>query len=191
MQAKLGAVVRRTHLKASITAGLGSVFVALGDKYLKPNGRLALVLPRSLLSGVAWQKTRELFADEYHLEYIIVSHDPQRWNFSENTNLGETLILARRRNAAADPTESTLAVNLWRQPNNAIEALHVGQAILDAQAPDVFGGAGVAEIFSSGTKCGELLSVPWSILSTNLWLFPVAFAQTELTEPVPENRTGV
>jgi hypothetical protein len=58
-QEKLERVVRRRELEANITAGLGSVFVAVADRYIKPGGRIALVLPKALLSGVAWEPTRK------------------------------------------------------------------------------------------------------------------------------------
>lgn len=79
LQRKLRNLVRRQELSASITAGLGSVFIALADKYLKDQGRVALVTERALLSGVAWKKTRELLGQKYHLEWLIVSHEPGHW----------------------------------------------------------------------------------------------------------------
>jgi hypothetical protein len=32
----------------------------------------------------------------YDLRYVIVSHEPGKWNFSENTKLGECLIVAKK-----------------------------------------------------------------------------------------------
>lgn len=72
---------RVKKVKASITAGLGSVFVAIADKHLKENGRLAFVLPAALASGEAWGASRGLIADNYHLEVVVVSYEPQRPNF--------------------------------------------------------------------------------------------------------------
>src|SRR5581483_2162675 len=88
MQSKLAAMIKRTQreggpIQASSTAGLGSVFVAVGDRRLKPGGRMALVLPEALGFGVAWEKTRQLLSQRYVVELLIVSHDPERWNFSE------------------------------------------------------------------------------------------------------------
>ena len=91
MQAALREIVADEGIPANITAGLGSVFVALGHLRLASDGRLALVLPRALLSGVAWQETRRLLGNNYHLKYVIVSHQPGSWNFSENTELSECL----------------------------------------------------------------------------------------------------
>jgi hypothetical protein len=101
-------------VEASITAGLGAPFLAAADRCLKPDGRLAFVLPKTLLSGPAWQKSRELLRRNYTLEYLIVSHDPTRWHFSENTDLSETLFVARK----ASDGGGTLCLNLWRNPDN-------------------------------------------------------------------------
>ena len=80
---------RLKRLPASATAGLGSVFVALADKHLEVGGRLAFVLPAALASGEAWGPTRRLLAEHYHLETVVSSHDAERPNFSENTDLSE------------------------------------------------------------------------------------------------------
>ena len=99
MQRRLQRILRSHTNYTSITAGLGSPFVLAGHLTLRPNGRLALVLPKALLSGVAWDKTRNLLRDHYVLEWIVVSQDPERWNFSENTDLSEVLVVARKRAA--------------------------------------------------------------------------------------------
>jgi hypothetical protein len=79
------------------------VFIAVADRHLKAGGRLAFVLPKALLSGVAWQPSRELLARAYQMEYVIVSHDPARWNFSENTDLSEALFVARKLPSSPSP----------------------------------------------------------------------------------------
>ena len=59
MQRELARLLRAPNVHASSTAGLGSVFVAAADRYLRDGGRMALVLPKALLSAVAWQETRQ------------------------------------------------------------------------------------------------------------------------------------
>ncbi|MEM1668713.1 MAG: N-6 DNA methylase [Thermofilaceae archaeon] len=179
LQKKLQNVVKSQRLPASITAGLGSVFITLADKYLKEQGRLALVVPRALLSGAAWKRTRELFQKNYHLEFLIVSHEPGRWNFSENTNLSEVLLVARKR-CDTENEERVICANLWRQPRNAVEALAVAKVLIEGDPPDVYKDQGALEIVVGNDKLGEVLSVPWSDLRQRLWNFPCAFAQTEL-----------
>src|SRR5207245_2913143 len=95
MQKELQKVVKRYGVLANITAGLGTVFTALGHRVLRADGRLALVLPRALVGGVAWSDTRQILGDSYHVECVVVSHEPGAWNFSENTKLSECLVVAR------------------------------------------------------------------------------------------------
>lgn len=179
MQRKLKNEVNRQNLSASITAGLGSVFIALADKYLKKGGRVALVLPRALLSGVAWQKTRELFNKDYHLEWVMVSHEANHWNFSENTDLSEVLMIARKR-SDAKPSERVNCLNLWEQPRNSIEALRVGRQLTENRPPDLLKGQGALDIVRGEEKVGEAVSLPWSLMRKGLWNFPCAFAQADL-----------
>lgn len=123
------ALKKLVHNKpASITAGLGSVFVALADQHVKPAGRLAFVLPHALASGEAWGKTRKLIADKYHLEMVITSHDPDRPNFSENTDLSELLFIARKLQNEEVP-EATTYISLWHNPATIHGAMDLAEQI--------------------------------------------------------------
>jgi len=179
MQAELRDLVRRLGLHANITAGLGSVFSALGDQLVVPGGHLALVLPRALLSGVAWEPTRLLIGRNYHVRCIIVSHQPGRWNFSENTALSECLLIARRlqRNEVA---EATKVVNLWVKPTTSIEALTVAQLIQKTPGVRLDRGTGTDELRSNGQKFGEVILCPPEQIRDGIWGAEAAFAQTEL-----------
>jgi hypothetical protein len=96
MQRRLQRLIQQRNLSASTTAGLGAIFVAVAHPYIKEGGRIALILPKALLSGVAWEKTRQLINQHYRLEYLVASHDPERWNFSDSTDLSEVLLIARK-----------------------------------------------------------------------------------------------
>jgi hypothetical protein len=181
MQAKLKSLVKKGKVPASITAGLGSVFVALADRHLKAGGRLCLVLPRALISGVAWEPTRRLIAYRYNLEYVIVSHEPGHWNFSENTSLSEVLVVAQKRNGGNSFFgQDTVCVNFWRQPRNAIEALSVARDLLAAKPPDLGTERGTLVLTIGDRKVGEASSMSWDELRRGAWHMPGAFAQTEL-----------
>jgi hypothetical protein len=121
--------LRATPIHASVTAGLGSVFVALADRLLNQNGRLAFVLPAAIVSGEAWAITRKLIADRYHLETVVASHDSERPNFSENTDLSEILFIARKREHKEPPGRTTY-INLWRNPRSIHEALDLANRIV-------------------------------------------------------------
>jgi type I restriction-modification system DNA methylase subunit len=88
---------RSKALGVSATAGLGALFVPLAEKHTKPGGRIAFVLPVALATGEAWSAIRERIADRFHLEIVVTSHDSERPNFSENTDLSELLFIARPR----------------------------------------------------------------------------------------------
>ncbi|MHB8627097.1 MAG: DNA methyltransferase family protein [Aggregatilineales bacterium] len=200
MQTRLKKLVRDGHVPASITSGLGSVFVAIADRHIKPGGRLALVLPKALLSGVSWTITRRLINRNYRLDYLIVSHDPEHWNFSDSTDLSEVLLIATKRtNTLPDepPAKSKRAkdksaneppvnghgvtiVNLWHNPTTTLEALAMAARVSEAQSPQLFTGQGAIHLDLYGKKAGEAVSVPWKDLQAD-WFLPCAFAQSDLT----------
>jgi len=204
LQKALQRLIAQKDLKASATAGLGAVFVTLADQVVMPEGHLAFVLPKGLLSGVEWAKTRQLLADRYHLRALIVSHDPNRWNFSENTDLSEVLLIATRqplgRSAGGQigksasrevgdrpPSPVTLCVNLWHNPTDPLKALLLAEQLreLSDEQPDT-----VHDLWLGDEKVGETVVVAWdtgqgsrdkaSLKSLPHWLFPCAFAQGEL-----------
>ena len=180
MQQRLRNIVKQKQVPASITAGLGSVFVALGGSRVVEGGRLALVLPRAVLSGVAWGKTREYLAEEYAIEYLIVSDEPKRWNFSENTNLSEALIVARKCSEADRRQNQVVCINLWRNMRRSVEALAMAAQLRDEQPPDLLTGQGALDLMLGEQKVGEAVSIPQSTLANHLWHFACAFSQTEL-----------
>jgi hypothetical protein len=181
MQTALKNLVRRDNISANVTAGLGSVFAALGNRYVKQGGHLSLVLERSLLSGVAWQKTRRLIGDKYQVEYVIVSHQPGGWNFSENTNLSECMIIARRRTyAEGEKLQPTKFINLWRKPTSSIEAMTLAQAIKAVSGVTLEKHTGTENLKIGDKKVGEVILAPDARISRGIWHYEAAFKQTDL-----------
>jgi hypothetical protein len=120
--------VRAKAAGVSATAGLGAVFVPLADKQLVEGGRVAFVLPIALATGEAWSHVRKIIADRYHLEVVIASHDAERTNFSENTDLSEVLFIARKRKAK-QKNGNTVFINLRRNPTTIYEALDLASRL--------------------------------------------------------------
>lgn len=178
LQTRLGRMLRDHKAETSTTAGLGSIFVAVGDTALKPGGGLGLVLPKALLSGVAWTPTRTLLGRDYHIEYIISSHDPERLNFSENTELSETLVVARKR-APGDSDASTVGVNLWHNPRTVFEALACVRE-LEQEPPPLEKGRGALSLHLGTGKIGEAFTIASDALLPQSWGVYSAFAQTDL-----------
>jgi type I restriction-modification system DNA methylase subunit len=109
--------------EVSATAGLGALFVPLAHKHIKLGGRIAFVLPIALATGEAWSAIRKRIANHFQLEVVITSHDAERPNFSENTDLSELLFIARRLPPKEKGRNVTIYVNLWRNPRSIHEAL--------------------------------------------------------------------
>lgn len=75
--------------------GYYAYFLLVADKLLKDGGRVAAVLPNTMLRGHATEKLREFLVSNYDLEYIIVRED--KINFSEDTQFREVLLIAAKR----------------------------------------------------------------------------------------------
>ena len=171
---------RLKSMQASATAGMGAAFVAAAAPKLRPGeGRLALVLPLTICTGRSWQQTRALIECEFALDIVITSHDPERWNFSDSTDLSEALLIATRRPHNGPPTNHrTTFVNLWQNPTNVLDAHRVAQAAADA-APADLEGTGTALLEVDGRHVGEVLSVPESKLRGRKWA-GVQFARADV-----------
>jgi hypothetical protein len=188
MQSELARRVHQNKLAASSTAGLGSIFTAIGDRHVKEGGRIALVLPAAIATGIAWEKTRDLINGSYVLETMIASHDPARWNFSENTDLSELLLIARKRVRSSETDERvapepTQFINLWQNPKTTAHALAAGDSITRGAAAPIGDVEnlrhGISEILIGSQKFGEMLEIPWGDVRNAPWI-GCAFAQSSL-----------
>jgi hypothetical protein len=170
-------------------AGLGAYFMLLALDVAKPNGRLAVVLPRSMLSGVSWSQVRDDFFRRCEIEYIVSNFDPgakarklEGWSWSENTDLGEVLIVARKTDTVLEDRRVTY-INLWRKPSNEVEALLVSHQAIAGRA-----GASASltdgtwqPIKAQGKTVGATYDVPQRLLERN-WVSPCVFANPVLNE---------
>jgi type I restriction-modification system DNA methylase subunit len=83
-------------VKDIFKAGMAKPFMVLADKLVKDGGRIAAVLPTSILSRPGWNDIREGLVKNYSIEYIVISWAPGAPNFSSDTNLREILLVARK-----------------------------------------------------------------------------------------------
>ena len=104
-------------------------FAPLADMLLnKSHGVLAKVIPTTVCTGTASMEQRQFLADRFHVETIITSHDPKRINFSENTNIHETLIVCRRK-TKVNKYSPTKFISLRLMPDSIKEAVEVAEEI--------------------------------------------------------------
>ena len=102
-------------------------FSPLADVLLKDEAAsLATVLPTTALTSASGGPERIFLAERFQIETIITSHDPKRRNFSENTAIHESLLVARRPGPTRD---STSFVSLARMPRDAHEAILLADLI--------------------------------------------------------------
>jgi len=81
-------------------AGEASAFLVLADRKLKDNGTLAMVMPLSLMSGEAWEASRQLLRKSYG-ELVLISiagSKDDELSFSADTGMGECLVTGRKAN---------------------------------------------------------------------------------------------
>ena len=125
------------HRKAIDQAAIRTFFTPIADILLRENGALAIVVPFTACTGASGKDERNLLIDpdRFHLELVVTSHDNRRIYFSENTNIHESLIVARR------PTPETQGrrtafVSLAENPASASEAHFLAEAIRQALEGD-------------------------------------------------------
>ena len=110
-------------------AGNSGAFLVLSDHICEADtGAIAAVLPLSGITDRAGFEIRKLFGNRYHVETIVSSHDPERIYFSENTSIGEVLIICRRWKGDG-PKPPTRVFNLARNPETPLEALDTADRI--------------------------------------------------------------
>ena len=177
---------------ASMYAGLGSAFLALADERLRTGGRLAFVLPATLVTGSRWETLRQLLLNNYDLEWVIACHDfrhrsktsamPGRLfvSFSESTRIAEVLIIATKRIAGSKARGITRFVNLRHNMNDPLSAMAVARSLLAVKHSEV-----PTELLTGETFWGEITPVAQSTLTSAPWVY-AAFVQYRLAETAAE-----
>ena len=112
--------------------GYYGYFVLLADKFIKKDGRIALVLPATLLRLASTEGVRRLILENYQLEHIISTW--QRAAFSEGAKFREILLIARKprtRKQAFKPTTLTI---LKKLPQSLGDAKNIANMVRELSA---------------------------------------------------------
>jgi len=114
-------------------AGLGSAFVSLAERKLKPGGIVALVLPFTAVNGASWVKFRELLAGQFDdIALVSIAANGRDMSFSSDTGMAECLVLGRK----LGPEESSKGrgnfISLRERPANFAAASEVAKSLLTA-----------------------------------------------------------
>ena len=116
-------------------ASSGPMFLVLAEHLVKKSGTVALVLPFVAATNKATLRIRKFFAERFYVDTLVVSHDPTRVWFSENTGIPEILVVlkAKKRN------KPTTLIQLATNPENASMAATLVSKIChnDTHIPNV------------------------------------------------------
>jgi len=82
----------------------GNAFMVLAEFISKSqNGTVAAILPLVTATNASALGIRKFLAEQFQVDTIVTSHDPTRINFSENTSIGEMLLVCRRSTCRTAP----------------------------------------------------------------------------------------
>ena len=113
-------------------AGNSGAFLVLADYIAKDDtGAIAAVLPLTGATDKSGYGLRKHLGAGYHVETIVTPHDPERIYFSENTSIGELLLVCRRWPGEPAKKPPTRVVNLARSPATPADAISLVWAIAD------------------------------------------------------------
>lgn len=110
--------------------GFHGYFFLLADRFLKEGGRIAFVVPATVLRVKSFEGIRRLLAEKYHVEYIITT--TQRSAFSESTALREILLVARKISSSEENRTKlqTRFVTLKKLPTTLYESRSMAEKIV-------------------------------------------------------------
>ena len=130
-ETKLKAREKRLFAKKPVhLSSMGSAFLVLADYINKAeSSTIAAVMPLVAATNKSGFEIRRYLASRYHVETIVTSHDPGRIYFSENTSIGEMLLICRRWPDSDKPKPPTRIVNLAVNPPTPSDAISVAWAI--------------------------------------------------------------
>lgn len=111
-------------------SGNSSPFLVLADYVSKSDsGTIGAILPLVTATNASSLGIRKYLADRYHIETLVTSHDPERIYFSENTTIGEMLLICRRWPSDSGPKPPTRVINLAVNPSSPSAAISAAHAI--------------------------------------------------------------
>ena len=121
------------HRIAINQSAISTFFTPIADRLLNDSGSYATVNPYTACTGAGGKHVRNLLTDpnRFHLELVVTSHDNRRIYFSENTDIHECLIVARRPTPETND-KPTAFISLAENPNSPSEAHYLANAIRSA-----------------------------------------------------------
>jgi hypothetical protein len=192
---RVSAILDETELRKILSSidskytsygGLTLPFILLGDKFLKPGGRLALVLPAPVLQRDTMYGVRELLFEKYDVEHIVISWIGEGLSFSENTDIREVLLVARKRDNGQRGSGYTLVTHI-DESFTFMDARQIADLLLAAEkSPSIISikSKNRQPVLIGLKQIGEVVSFPRTLLEETMddWYALVAFRNSELVK---------
>ena len=145
-------------------AGEASAFLVLADEKLRERGRLALVMPLSLLAGGAWEKSRALLRSSY-IDLIVVTiaggECEEDSSFSADTGMAECLVVATK---AREGSKRATFVVLDDRPDHQLKSAELARLVhrqLASGLATLEGGpVGGTELYVGDDRLGTMIDAP-------------------------------
>ena len=152
-------------------AGMASAFAGVADMKLKSGGVLALVLPLSAASGLAWQGFRQMLTRGYtNLTVFSIAANGQDMAFSSDTGMAECLVIGQKLNGTENSNQRGHFISLIDRPQGFAHAAAVAKTIRDPadirQIED--GPYGGTPLLVGDVVTGGMLTAP-SLLDGEAW----------------------
>ena len=161
------------------------LFVALADRCLdKFNGILTMVIPTTALSAPSGLHERVLLAQRYHIHSIVTCHLPGQINMSQNTNINESIVIAKK--TAHYNSAPTRIVNLDRFPIDENDVADLHNCILHCGVGAIANGWGeISEWPAERINVGDWSAAVWR--SSKLAKAAAKFANDENMKTIAES----
>jgi len=159
--------------------GLHGYFILLADTFLKDDGRMAFVLPATVLRLQSLEGIRKFLVENYRLDYIITTE--QRSAFSEAARFREMLLVATKTKKGLD-TSKCLFVNLKRIPVDAADS--------DFLADEIISSKSTSQELDDADLSTELVEQSQLKLSTENWFGKISTQAAESLLDVCSQQAG-
>ncbi len=125
---------------------LEPLFTALAEKCARADGIFTTISPTVALCAPSALNKRRILAQRYHIHTVLTCHQPGQINMSQNTNINESIIIARRREGPKPPTRF---INLDRLPVDDNEVSDLHQCLKDCDKGAIANGWGEVSHWSA------------------------------------------
>ncbi len=139
---------------------LEPLFTALADKCVSgENGILTMINSTIALSASSALNKRRILAQRFHIHTILTCHQPSRINLSQNTNINESVIVAKRH---AGPKPPTRIINLDRMPIDDAEAADLHECLANCEQGAIPNGWGEVSYWpAQRIEAGDWTAALW------------------------------